>query len=98
MKRIGLQPSVALLTICLGVGAVWVVLLISQPPVIEIELPPLSETIIHPAPQTPSAVLSEPATIVFRRSYKNRYCLILAEFKVTNVSGQPLYYLSQGSV
>ncbi len=98
MKRIGTQLCIALITFCLGVGAARVVLLISQPPMIAIEPLPASETIIHPTPQILSAALSEPATVVFKRSYRNRYGLILAEFKVTNVSDQPLYYHSQGSV
>lgn len=98
MKRIGFQLGIALITFCLGVGAAWGGLLISQPPIIAIEPPPLSVTITRPMLQAPPASPSEPATIVFIRSYKNRYGLILAGFKVTNVSNQPLYYLSQGSV
>lgn len=70
----------------------WVVLLISQPNVVEIESPPSSETITHPPPETLSAAPPKPATAVFTRSYKNRYRLILAEFKVTNISSEPLYY------
>lgn len=92
MKRIASQLGITLITFSLGVGAAWVVLLVSQPPMVEVESPPLSETIIRPTLETPSATPFEPATIVFRRSYKNRYGLILAEFIVTNISNEPLYY------
>ena len=92
MKRMGFRLGVALITFCLGVGATWFVLLISPPPMVEIEVPPLSETIIRPTLETPSAIPSEPATVVVKRSYKNRYGRILAEFKVTNISNEPLYY------
>ena len=92
MRRIGFRFGVALITFCLGVGAAWVVLLISQPPMAEIEAPPLSEVITQPTLETPPAIPSEPATVVFKRSYKNKYGVILAEFKVTNISNGPLGY------
>ena len=92
MKRIGFRFGVALITFCLGVGAAWSVLLVSHPPMVEIESPPLSETIIRPMLETPPAAPAKPATIVFRRSHKNRYGVILAEFKVNNVSSEPLGY------
>jgi len=92
MKRIGFRFGVALITFCLGVGAVWFVLLLSPPPMAGIEPPPLSEAITHPTLETPLTIPSEPATVVFKRSYKNRYGVILAEFKVTNISSEPLDY------
>jgi hypothetical protein len=97
MKRIGFQLGIALVTFCSGVAASWFVLLISQPPGIIVEPPFLSETIIRPMLQTPPAVPSKPATVVFRRSYTNRYGVILAEFKVTNISDEPLYYVADVS-
>lgn len=92
MKLISFRLGVALITFCQGVAVAWVALLVSQPPMIEIETPPKSETIIRPTLETPPAAPAEPATIVFRRSHKNRYGVIVAEFKVTNVSSEPLGY------
>ncbi|HEY9284799.1 MAG TPA: hypothetical protein VIP46_15185 [Pyrinomonadaceae bacterium] len=92
MKRISFQLGIALITFSFGVGAAWLVLLISQPAVVEIEPPPTSAIIIRPAPETPAAAPSAPATVVFRRSYKNKHGLVLAEFKVTNISSEPLHY------
>jgi hypothetical protein len=59
---------------------------------IAIQHPSASQTITHPTPETLSVAPSEPATIVFRRSYRNRYGLILAEFNVFNISNEPLHY------
>lgn len=92
MRRKAFQLGTALITFSLGVGAAWLVLLISQPNAVEIKSPPSSETITHPPPETLSVASSKPATVVFSRLYKNKYRLILAEFKVTNISNKPLYY------
>lgn len=93
MRRIGLQLGTGLLTFCLGVGAAWVFMPVSQPSEAELERPSLSETVIRPTTETPAATPSEPATIVFIRSHKNRHGVILAKFKVTNISNEPLSYM-----
>ena len=92
MRRIGFRLGVALITFCLGVGAARIVLLNSQSPTVESECPSLSETITLPTFETPSTVPSEPATIVFRRSHKNKYGAIIADFRVTNIGSEPLSY------
>jgi hypothetical protein len=88
MRRIGSRLGVALITFCLGVGLTWVALLNSQSAIVEIGSLPLSETTLERPPAAPT----EPAMIAFMRSYKIRYGVILAEFKVTNVSSKPLGY------
>ena len=93
MRRIGSRLGIALITFCLGVGLTWVVLLNSQSPIVEIESLPPSGTITRPTLERPPAAPTEPAMIAFKRFYKNRYGVILVEFKVTNVSSKPLGYM-----
>ena len=93
MKRIGGRLGVALFTFGLGVWVAWVAAPVPQVPVVEIESPRPSQRINRPV----SITISEPVTIVLIRSYKNSHAFILAEFRVTNISSEPVAYAGEYS-
>src|ERR1044072_130404 len=93
MKYI-VRLGVALITFCLGVVVAWFATPASPKLTLELKSPP---KISPPAHETPSAIASEPVTIVFNRSYKNSHGLIIAEFKVINISGEPIDYAGDSS-
>lgn len=95
MKHFGCRVGIALVTFCLGIGTSWLALLAS--PTLEIEPPSLIEIILVPALETPSVVLPQLATVVFKRSHKNEHGVVLAEFEVTNVSNVKLSYAGDSS-
>ena len=92
MKRIGFRLGISLITFGLGLGAVWGYLPISKPPLIAVEPLPTNETITCPIHRPPSASPAEGVAILLKRSYRNKYGRIIADFEVTNYSDEPLYY------
>jgi hypothetical protein len=92
MKRIGFRLGIALLTFSLGVGAAWSYLHILRPFLMAPSSTPTKEAISRPIPLTSSDSPPEAVKISLRRSYRDEYGLIRAEFEVANGGSEPLYY------
>jgi hypothetical protein len=87
MKRIGFRLGISLLTFGLGVGAAWSYLHILRPSLIA-----PNSTSTKEATSCSSDSSSEVVKISLRRTYRDEYGLINAEFEASNRGSEPLYF------